>query len=268
MFSVRHSCAVAISLALIHFSLPAVAADENSSGWTITLKANGGLSPAWEGSKDLSPYLLPGLSIRRAGTPLTFSAPDDSPGFTIYDEGWLKAGVVGKLKGPRSSVEHTELKGVHDIDWTIEAGLFAEFWPMEKLRARVEVRRGLIGHHGDIVDLSADWVERRGRWTISAGPRLSLADTRYMDKLFGANAAEAGLNGHIGAYRAEGGPKLVGLAGAVSYEWSKSWTTTVYARYNRLVGSASASPLVDKLGSRNQLTIGAIVAYSFDWAGF
>jgi len=70
------------------------------------------------------------------------------------------------------------------------------------------------------------------------------------------------------AYRAEGGAKSIGLAGAVSYEWSKQWTTTVYARYNRLVGSASQSPLVAALGSRNQFTLGAIVAYSFDWAGF
>lgn len=269
MHPVRNRAVAGTVFFLLSPLAPAAHAGEaTSSGWTITLKANGGVSPAWEGSKDLSPYLLPGLSIRRAGTPLSFSAPDDSPGFAIFDENWLKAGVVGKLKGPRSSVEHSELTGVHDIDWTIEAGLFAEFWPTEKLRARIEARRGLIGHHGDIVDLSADWVERHGPWTVSFGPRLSLADTRYMDKLFGANAYEAFKNGHIGAYRAEGGAKSFGLAGAVSYEWSKSWTTTIYAKYNRLVGSAGASPLVSQIGARDQFTLGATVAYSFDWAGF
>jgi len=265
--SAYHVLAGASALALVLAS-PAFADDATSGGWTITLKANGGISPAWEGSKDLSPYLLPGLSVRRAGSPVSFAAPDDSPGFALFDENWMRAGVVGKLKGRRSSGDHPELRGMHDIDWTIEAGLFAEFWPMEKLRTRIEARHGFLGHRGNLVDLSMDWVERRGPWTVSVGPRLSLADTRHMDKLFGVNAYESLMSGRIPAYRAEGGAKSFGLAGAVSYEWSRQWTTTVYARYNRLVGSASESPIVATLGSRNQFTLGAIVAYSFDWAGF
>ena len=92
--------AVALALAL---SSPVLAAETPSQGWTITLKANGGVSPAWEGSKDLSPYLLPGLSVRRAGSATSFAAPDDSPGFAIIDENWMRAGVGGKLKGPRRS---------------------------------------------------------------------------------------------------------------------------------------------------------------------
>ena len=249
-------------------SLPARAADDPAQGWTITLKGHVGVSPAWEGSKDLSPYLLPGLSARRAGAPLTFSAPDDAPGFALYDEGWLKAGVAGRLKGPRRASDNAELRGVHDIDWTLEAGAFAEFWPIEKFRARIDMRHGFLGHHGNIVDLSADWVERHGPWTVSFGPRMSLGDTRYMDKLFGANAWEAFANGHIGPFTAQGGAKSVGLMGAVSYEWSKSWTTTGYAKWNRLVGSAASSPLSSNLGSRNQFSLGGTVAYSFDWAGF
>lgn len=253
------------SLAL--FSCPLHANDAPSSGWTITVKGNVGVSPAWEGSKDLSPYLLPGLSVRRAGAPLSFSAPDDAPGFAILDEGWLKAGVAGRLKGPRRAGDYAELRGVHDIDWTLEAGAFAEFWPIEKFRVRVDVRHGFLGHHGNIVDFSADWVERHGPWTVSFGPRLSVGDTRYMDKLFGANAYEASINGRIGAFAAKGGAKSVGVAAAVSYEWSKSWTTTVYAKYSRLVGDAAASPLSTNLGSRNQFTLGGTVGYSFDWAG-
>ena len=264
-FKIFSAAGAAVALLL---AAPAHAAESQSSGWTITLKGNAGVSPAWEGSKDLSPYLLPGLSMRRIGSPQSFSAPDDAPGFALFDEGWLKAGVAGRLKGPRRSGDYAELRGVHDIDWTLEAGAFAEFWPMEKLRARIDIRHGFIGHHGNVVDLSADWVERHGPWTLSFGPRLSLADTRAMDKLFGVNGYEALMNGRIAASTAQGGARSLGLAGAVSYAWSKSWTTTGYARYNRLVGSAGASPIVASLGSKNQFTLGAIVAYSFDWAGF
>lgn len=268
MARILSSVAAGLFGCLVFGSSPTRADEPQSSAWTVTLKANGGVSPAWEGAGALSPYLLPGLGLRRAGAPLTFSAPDDSPSLALFDEGWLKAGPAGRLKGPRRSAEHARLKGVHDIDWTLEAGAFAEFWPTEKLRARIEIRRGLVGHHGDVVDLFADWVDKRGPWTISFGPRLSLGDTRYMDKTFGADAYEALLNGSIAPYRAQGGAKSVGLAAAAAYEWSRNWTTTGYARYNRLVGSAGGSPLVSSLGSRNQFTLGVIVAYSFDVAGF
>ncbi len=258
--------AVAISSLLGSFA-PLLAAESASPGWTVTVRGNAGLSPAWEGSSDLSPFLVPGISIRRAGTPAAFSAPDDAPGIAIFDEKWLRAGPAVRLRGPRRSGDYSQLRGVQDIDWTLEAGAFAEFWPMEKLRARLDVRYGLAGHHGAIADLSVDWVERTGRWTISVGPRLSLGNTSYMNKLFGVTPYEAFWNGRITPYWADGGAKSVGLTAAVSYKWSKEWTTTGYMKYSRLVGSAGASPLTNNLGSANQFTVGAIVAYSFDWNG-
>lgn len=249
-------------------SVRGYAAEPSASGWTITLKANAGMSPAWEGSNSLSPYLAPGLGIRRAGTPLAFSAPDDSPSFALLDVGWLKAGPAGRLKGPRKASDHAELRGIHDIDWTLEAGGFFELWPVETFRVRVEARHGFLGHHGNVVDFSADWIERRGPWTVSVGPRMSIGDTRYMDQVFGVTAQDALTNGSLPIYRAGGGMKSAGVSGAISYEWSKAWTTTIYADYRRLVGSAGASPITTGLGSRDQFTVGAIAAYSFDWPGF
>ena len=263
-----HPVRAAFFMALATTALVAPAAAAEGQGWTITLKGNAGVSPAWDGSKDLSPYLLPGLSVRRAGTPLSFSAPDDAVGFALLDESWLKAGPVGRLRGPRQQTKHNELRGVHDIDWTIEAGLFAEFWPMEKFRARIEVRQGFMGHHGLVADLYADWVERRGPWTVSFGPRMSLASGATMNKLYGVTVFDAFNNLHLAAYQPSGGLRSVGFAGAVTYDWSKAWSTTLYGKYARLAGPAGASPLVGALGSRNQVTLGLIVAYSFDWAGF
>lgn len=259
--------ATCVAIVSIAFFSPPLFAGEAPTGWTVTIRGNAGLSPAWEGSSELSPFLAPGISIRRAGTPAAFSAPDDAPGFAILDEKWLRAGPAVRIKGPRRSGDYSELRGVQDIDWTLEAGAFAEFWPMEKLRARLDIRHGLTGHHGTIADLSVDWVERVGRWTISVGPRLSLGDTNYMNKLFGVTPYEAFWNGRITPYFADGGAKSVGLTAAVAYKWSKEWTTTGYFKYNRLIGSAGASPLTNNLGSANQVTFGAIVAYSFDWNG-
>ncbi|MCC0002144.1 MAG: MipA/OmpV family protein [Methylobacteriaceae bacterium] len=178
----------ALALALVLASSAAFAAEPSPQGWTITLKANGGVSPAWEGSGALSPYLLPGLSVRRAGSPLSFSAPDDSAGFAIFDENWLKAGVVGKLKGPRRSAQHADARRAR---YRLDSGgrPVRRILALEKLRARIEARHGFVGHHGNTVDFSMDWVERRGPWTVSVGPRFSLGDSSYMDKLFGVSAS-------------------------------------------------------------------------------
>lgn len=238
------------------------------SGWIVTLRANAGFAPDYEGARNLSPYLLPGLGMRRPDSPVAFGAPDEAPGFALVDEGWFKAGLSGRLRGPRQQDRYRELHGLHDIDWTIEGGGFAEFWTLEKLRARVELRHGFLGHHGYVAEFYLDWVERHGPWTISFGPRFALADRAYMNKFFGVTAYEALLNGNVSTYEPAGGAKSVGLAGAVSYEWSPAWTTTLSARYNRLVGPAGAGPIVDRLGSRDQFTIGLSVAYSFHWDAF
>lgn len=238
------------------------------SGWIVTLRANAGFAPDYEGARNLSPYLLPGLGMRRPDSPVAFGSPDEAPGFALLDQGWFKAGLSGRVRGPRQQQRYGELHGIHDIDWTLEAGGFAEFWTFEKLRARVELRHGFLGHHGNVAEIYLDWVERHGPWTVSFGPRFSLADKPYMNKFFGVTTYEALLNGNVSPFEPAGGAKSVGATAAVSYEWSQAWTTTLYGRYNRLIGEAAAGPIVERLGSRNQFTIGLSAAYSFHWDGF
>lgn len=238
------------------------------SGWIVTLRANAGVTPDYEGSRNLSPYLLPGLGMRRPNSPVAFGSPDEAPGFALVDQGWFKAGLSGRLRGPRQQERYGELHGIHDIDWTIEGGGFAEFWTLEKLRARVELRHGFLGHHGNVAEFYVDWVERHGPLTLSFGPRFSLADKPYMNKFFGVTGYEALLNGNVWPYEPSGGAKSIGATAALSYEWSPAWSTTLYGRYNRLVGEAAAGPIPDRLGSRDQFTIGLSAAYSFHWDGF
>jgi MipA family protein len=155
------------------------------------------------------------------------------------------------------------LHGVHDIDWTFEAGGFAEFWTFQKLRARIELREGFLGHHGTVAELYLDWVEKHGAWTFSIGPRMMIGSGAYMNKLFGVTWQDALSNGGLTPYVASGGVKSIGVMAAAKYDWSDAWSTTAFIRYNHLTGSAAASPLVTNLGSPNQLTLGLSVSYSF-----
>lgn len=262
--SLAKSCAAIGALAsLAH---PAAAQQPFSflSGeWLVTFKGNVVALPSYPGASDMSVLPYPSLSLRRAGTPESYSAPDDTISFALYDAGWLKAGPAGRFVGARRAKDHRELVGLRDIDWTLEAGAFAEFWPTEKLRTRAELRYGFHGHRGIVADFGADWVERFGAWTISGGPRLRVGSDRYMASYFSVSPAEALINTRVSPFDAKSGIASAGLAAAVTYKWSEQWRTTVHGRWDRLTGDAGRSPIPTQLGSRNQFTVGATLAYTF-----
>jgi outer membrane scaffolding protein for murein synthesis (MipA/OmpV family) len=262
--SVAQSCAAIGVLASL--TLPAAAQQPFtflSGDWLVTVKGNVVASPSYPGASEMSVLPYPSLSLRRAGTPESFSAPDDTISFALYDAGWLKAGPAGRFVGARRAKDHRELVGLRDIDWTIEAGAFAEFWPTEKLRTRAELRYGFHGHRGVVADFGADWVERFGAWTISGGPRLRVGSDRYMASYFSVSPAEALINTRVTPFDAKGGLASAGLAAAITYKWSEQWRTTLHGRWDRLTGDAGRSPIPTQLGSRNQFTVGATLAYTF-----
>ncbi|MGX1786425.1 MipA/OmpV family protein [Bosea sp. NPDC055332] len=239
-----------------------------AKGWIITLGGSFEVGPKYDGSNSAGPSFMPSISWRRAGEPAGFSAPDDGLDFALYETDRFSVGVVGSYRAGRYSGSNARLFGLRDVPWSIEAGAFAEYWLVpERLRTRIEVRQGFNGHHGVVADLSADWVERLGSFTFAVGPRLSLGSASFMRRQFGVLPYEATLNGTVAAYRPGGGAKSVGLASSVEYAWSPSFSTTLFARYDRLVGDAAKSPLVDTIGQRNQFSVGIGASYSFHVGG-
>jgi MipA family protein len=240
-----------------------------ASGWIMTLGASGQVGPKYDGSNTRGLTGMPSISWRRVGEPATFSAPEDSMSLPLYETGQFGIGPVVNYRAGRYSGSDVKLARLNDVPWTIEAGVYAEFWPLkDRLRTRLEVRQGFHGHHGVVVDLSADWVEKLGGFTLSGGPRLSLADTPFMRKNFGVTPTEAALNRNIfayapGGYDPKGGVRSAGAGAALAYEWSPSWTTTTFAKYERIVSDAAKSPIVRVIGQQNQFTFGVGAAYSF-----
>ena len=55
----------------------------------------------------------------------------------------------------------------------------------------------------------------------------------------------------------------VAVASGVTYALSNRWGLFGYARYERLVGDAAKSPIIRELGSRNQLSGGVGLNYTF-----
>jgi MipA family protein len=241
------------------FSLPWVGGD-----WTVTVGAGVELKPNFEGSRHSMLSPVPFFSVRRAGTPEQFRTTRDGISFSLFDYGRFRAGPAGRLEMTRDAGRFQELRGLGNVNLTVELGGFAEYYPVDWLRTRVEVLQGVTGHHGLVADFSADViVPLRDRLTFSAGPRFSVTDTRALGPRFGITPMQAAASG-LPAFHTKGGAHSVGVGGQLIYHYDPQWEVRPYVEYDRLLGSAAQSPLVRFRGSANQVTVGIGVSYSFD----
>ncbi|MBV9114662.1 MAG: MipA/OmpV family protein [Hyphomicrobiales bacterium] len=248
--------------------VPASVPTPLDSGWIATLKVTTDLLPDWEGAKSYSFLAYPSVSLRRADA-RDWSAPDDGLDFSIYDASGFSIGPVARYElGRYRSDDPRALFGIHDVPWSIEAGGFAEFWPIPNtFRARIEIRHGIAAGNGFVADAAADYLLHFGPATFALGPRLSLGDRDFMRTQFGVTLTDSLQNGAVTPFKPDGGLKSAGVATSVTYEFSKEWSAVVDGGYDRLVADAAKSPLVKKLGSPDQFRVGLTVNYSFGLSG-
>jgi MipA family protein len=232
--------------------------------WTIAIGANGEALPDFEGAKHDKLTALPIFSIHRAGFTNRFVSPRDGTGIALIDIGGFRAGPVGKLKAARTAAPYSELNGLGDIKLGVELGGFAEYFPVDWFRTRLEVRRGFGGHDGVVADFSADAIVPMAQsFTWSGGPRFTLENGNATAPYFSITAAQA-LTSGLPAFDAKGGAHSVGAGVQLRYQINPQWEAHSLVEYDRLLGDAVASPLVTLRGSPNQVSLGLGASYSFD----
>jgi outer membrane protein len=242
----------------------AAAAPAYAYDWTVTLGAQGRVMPSFGGSDEYVLRPIPLIDIRRADYPRQFQSTRDGANIGIFESGAFRAGLTGKVLFPRDQDDDRDLRGLGDVGWALEVGVFGEIWPANWLRTRVEIRQGFGGHHGVVSDLSADLVMPVApKLTLSGGPRLSLATDKALNPYFGVTPTQS-LNSGLPVYDARGGIRSYGAGALARYELSPQWATHMFIEYERLAGSAAESPLVAMRGNPNQIQIGAGVTYSFN----
>ena len=240
---------------------PATSA-EPSPGWIVTLGVGTEYGPTFEGSGDDDFSFVPNFDIRRANQPAGLSAPDDSIDFSLIELGGLEIGPAANIRGSRS---HSDVHGVHEVDWSVDVGAFAQYWVIDnRLRVRAEARQGVQSDDGFVADFAVDWFQPLGdKFLLSAGPRASFADGMYMENSFGISPAEALANGSLSAFSPDAGFKSVGFVVGATYQINPKTSVLVYDKFDRLVGDAADSPIVTDIGSPNQNTIGIVLSRSF-----
>lgn len=236
----------------------------SSDQWIVTVKGTIGVSPAWPGADRLSFFGYPSIGYRKIGEKPRFTAPTDGASIELYDTSWLRAGAVVGYSGGRYSGQERRLWGLKDAGWSVQPGVFVDIWPADFLRLRGELRYAVGNAHGFVGMLGADLVQSVDRFTFAIGPRLKWGGQKFNNDMFGVRFQDALMTaGFVQPYKAKGGVNSVGLTASASYTWSDELTTTVYGAYDRLVGSAGDSPIVQRYGSRSQYTAGFSAAYSF-----
>ena len=217
--------------------------------------------PSFPGAEDTDIRPFVDLALSRGDRPFAFEAPDESFGFSLINSGGLQIGPVLNIEGSRTPEDiGAPLDKVSTI---VELGGFAQYQLSPSFRVRTEARRGVGGHEGWTTVTGADYILRdKDRYLFSIGPRLTISDSRYQRAYFGVTSAEAARSG-LPAYRPDAGVQAIG--GTVSFltQVAGPWGLSSYARYDRLVGDAARSPVVRALGSRDQISAGLALTYTF-----
>ncbi len=232
--------------------------------WTVTVGAEGRIEPIFQGSKRDVVLPYPIFAVRRFGTPEPFRGPRDGAGIGLFGDSTFQVGPVGSLELPRREKFDSALQGLGNVPWALELGVFAEYWAVPWLRTRVEVRQGFNGHHGIVSDVFVDAVVPVGtQWTLSGGPRLTLATTAALAPYFSIDATQSAASG-LPVFDAKGGVQSFGAGTQARYFWTPQFATHAFLEYERLTGDTASSPLVAQRGTPDQLTVGFGATHSFD----
>lgn len=248
--------------ALLLAAAPAVAQDAMpQTQYVLDLGAGVMTKPRYDGSDS---YLFSPMPIIAVGRFYI-------PGLGQVADGKKEMGVFFypsfNFVGERKPSDDKDLRGTRKINWALEAGLGAGFQG-ENFRVFAEVRQGFNGHKGQVGQFGADLITRpmdRLEWSI--GPRVGFASSKYMNTYFSVSAAESAASG-LARFKAGGGFKSIGVETRFTYDLNDKVKLHLQGGYDRLIGDAGKSPLVGKVGSKDQFNIGTGLTYRFSFDVF
>jgi len=234
---------------------------QDSDDLRVRVGAGAQLRPEFVGADKSEFAPLFDLDFAKGSNEFGFEAPDYSFGIPVISSGGLRFGPAANLASKRK--ESDVGAPVGKVPTTFEAGAFASYQLTDFLHLRAETLKGIGGHDGLVGTVGADGVWRDGdRYVFSIGPRVLFSNARYQRAYFGVTP-EAALASGLPAYRPGGGIHGIAAASGISYQFTPRIGLFGYGRYERLVGDAADSPIIRELGSRNQLSGGLGLNYTF-----
>jgi outer membrane scaffolding protein for murein synthesis (MipA/OmpV family) len=220
--------------------------------WRRVLGAGAEIKPLYDGAERYRVLAGPVIDIRYRD--IAFVSVGEGVGVNILrGENYLAGVEVGYDLGRRVSQDYTHLHGLGDISRAADFKVFGSYVVSKQLPLvlRADAGRFVGGTHGWRGDFGA-YLPLPGssaKFIIFAGPSISVADHRYLQREFGVTSAQASSSGYP-PYEVRAGCNAAGFGFTSIYYISNRWLLTTDAALSWLLGSAHDSPVTQRTVQR------------------
>jgi outer membrane scaffolding protein for murein synthesis (MipA/OmpV family) len=219
--------------------------EPNLQDWRVVLGAAVAAMPRYDGARSYRES--PGPVIVILYRDIAFASVGEGLGINLLRGPNYRAGIsLGYDLGRPMSDEYQHLRGLGDIHAAPVVKAFGSYVISKEfpLVLRADVRRIVGGTDGLLGDLDA-FMPLPGSsktFVMFAGPTITFSNRQYMRKAFGISAAQAATSAYP-VYDAHGGLTAAGLGFSASRFMTQHWLINTDLAWNRLLGSASESPI-------------------------
>ena len=229
--------------------------------WRVLLGLGAEDRPLYDGAERTKIAGGPVINVRYRDT--WFASVGEGIGVNVLHGDNYRAGVLlGYDLGRQVSEDYTHLHGLGDIGRAPVVKVFASYAVSKEfpLVLRGDVRQIVGGADGLEADLGA-YMPLPGsseKLIMFAGPSVTYADHRYMQKEFGVTPAQSQASGYP-IYDARAGSNAAGVGFSATRFLTPHWLINLDTAVNRLSGSARDSPITQK-------TVQPVLALSFAYS--
>jgi outer membrane scaffolding protein for murein synthesis (MipA/OmpV family) len=229
--------------------------------WSRIVGVAASVEPVYDGSHAYSVSGGPVIDIRYRD--IAFFSVGEGIGVNLIHAAHFRAGVAVGYDLGRSTSSDYRLRGLPDIDPAAVPKVFAE-WALSRyfpLILRADIRRIIRDGDGYVGDAEA-YMPLPGssrRFVMFAGVSYTFADQRHMQETFGITPEQAQSSG-LPAFTAHGGSDAKGAGFSATLFITKHWLMNMDAAVDRLLGSASESPITER---RFQRALDLAMAYQW-----
>lgn len=226
-------------------------------------------NPAFEGSRDYKWHAVPVISLqyrdvlRVNNNDIDFTAFNQVFNFGDGATSKLEMGPSVNLDFGRSESVSRDLRGMGNVGFSLELGGYISY-TTEFAKLELDFGHDVVsGHGGGLLDLNVSTTLYRGEdFSFGLNATLTLATSKYLKSYFGITTARSIASG-LPVFHPKGGLKDAFFGFQSSYTISSELALLAHVGYERLLGDAAASPLIQRRGDANQMQATAFVVYTF-----
>jgi outer membrane scaffolding protein for murein synthesis (MipA/OmpV family) len=242
-----------------------------AANWRFTLGLGAALVPDYVGSDDYEVAVLPKLRAQKGPYYADLTGPLMTSNVLPSDTWQL--GPAGQfIKGGRCNSSDNTVNDMRCQSDAFMLGAMAgsrfRLTDDSSLTPRARMLFDVTGaNEGFTFEPQLEYARRLSTdWALLLQGNLIVSSDNYANYYFGVSGPQSQQSG-LDTYNAEGGIQQFGFTAIGRYNITKAWSLDLIGRYQRLVGDAQDSPLVDGTGNSrgdpNQFIFGLVGAYTF-----